>query len=144
MKFVALYILASPAAILIAAALAIALPAGIHAASNTGPHGLSEIVYAFTSSGASNGSAFGGLSGNTTFYNIALAIVMLLGRYLPMIFVLALAGSLATQRHGVTSAGTLRSDGPMFVSLVVATTLLVVGLQFLPVLSLGPLAEGLR
>jgi potassium-transporting ATPase potassium-binding subunit len=69
---------------------------------------------------------------------------MLLGRYLPIIFVLALAGSLASQRHGVTSAGTLGSDGPMFIGLVVATTLLVVGLEFLPVLSLGPLAEGLR
>jgi K+-transporting ATPase ATPase A chain len=141
MKYVAGYLLASPAVTLIGAGVAIALPVGIHAASNAGPHGLSEVLYAFTSSANSNGSAFGGLSGNTDFYNVALAIVMLLGRYLPIVFVLALAGSFARQDARADTAGALRTHGPMFVSLVVATAILVVGLEFLPALSLGPIAE---
>ena len=143
-KFVALYILTTPAVILVGAGLAMALPAGRAAASNTGPHALSEVVYAFTSSANSNGSAFAGLAGNTAFYNTALGLVMLLGRYLPLIFVVALAGSFAAQRHRATTVGTLRTDRPMFVTLVVGVVLLVVGLEFLPVLALGPLAEGLR
>ena len=144
MKMVALYYLATPLPLLAAAGLAVALPAGRAPTGNPGAHGLSEILYAFTSAANSNGSAFGGLSGNTAFYNNALAVVMLLGRYVPMVFVLGLAGSLARQRQAAITAGSLRTDGPMFVSLALGVALILVFLTFLPALSLGPLAEGLR
>ncbi|MGD0934468.1 MAG: potassium-transporting ATPase subunit KdpA [Streptosporangiaceae bacterium] len=144
MKMVALYYLATPLPLLAAAGLALALPAGRASTGNPGAHGLSEIVYAFTSAANSNGSAFGGLSGNTAFYNNALALVMLLGRYVPMVFVLGLAGSLARQRPAAITEGSLRTDGPMFVSLALGVALVLVFLTFLPALALGPLAEGLR
>ncbi|MCW2914606.1 MAG: K+-transporting ATPase, KdpA [Actinomycetia bacterium] len=102
------------------------------------------MLYAFTSSAASNGSAFGGFTGNTTWYNVVLALAMLIGRYLPMIFVLALAGSLAAQRPGVVTVGTLRTYSPLFIGLLVSTILIVVGLEFFPALALGPLAEGVH
>jgi len=143
-RFIALYVLVTPAVTLVGTGLAIALPAGRSAIGNSGAHGLSEVLYAFTSSANSNGSAFGGLSGNTNFYNIALAISMLLARYIPIIFVLALAGSFASQQHGVTTAGTLRTNGPMFVMLVIGAVLLIGALEFLPALALGPLGEGLH
>jgi K+-transporting ATPase KdpA subunit len=143
MRMVALYYLATPVALLGGAGLALALPAGRAAVLNHGPHGLSEVLYAFTSAASSNGSAFGGLSGNTTFYNVALAMVMLLGRYLPMVFVLALAGSLARQRPVAVTSATLRTDGPAFTALTLGVALVLVFLTFLPALSLGPLAEGL-
>lgn len=111
---------------------------------NTGAHGFTEVLYAFTSSANSNGSAFAGLNGNTTWYNTALGLVMLLGRYLPMVFVLALAGSLARQRPGVVNAGTVRTTGPLFAGLTVFSALVLVGLTFLPALILGPVADGLR
>ena len=141
-KFISLYILVAPIVILAGSALAAALPAGRVSRGNPGPHGLSEIVYAFTSSANGNGSAFASLAGNTDFYNIALGLAMLLGRYLPMVFVLALAGSFVAQRRGVDD-GSLRTDGPLFVALVIVVTLIVVGLEYFPVLALGPLAEGL-
>jgi len=144
MKMVALYYLATPIALLAGAGLAIALPAGRAAILNPGAHGLSEVVYAFTSAANSNGSAFAGLSGNTTFYNVALAIVMLLGRYLPIVFVLGLAGRLARQKPVAVTEGTLRTHGPMFVTLTLGVALVLVFLTFLPALSLGPLAEGLH
>ena len=144
MKMVALYYLATPIPLLAAAGLALALPAGRASIGNPGAHGLSEVVYAFTSAANSNGSAFGGLSGDTTFYNVTLALVMLLGRYVPMVFVLGLAGSLARQRPVAVTAGSLRTDGPMFVSLALGVALVLVFLTFLPALSLGPLAEGLH
>jgi K+-transporting ATPase ATPase A chain len=141
-KFVSLSILVAPIVILAGSGLAAALPAGRASPGDPGPHGLSEIVYAFTSSANGNGSAFASLAANTDFYNIALGLAMLLGRYLPMVFVLALANSFATQRQGVDD-GSLRTDGPLFVSLVIVVTLIVVGLEYFPVLALGPLAEGL-
>ena len=144
MKMVALYYLATPIPLLSAAGLALALPAGRASIGNPGAHGLSEVVYAFTSAANSNGSAFGGLSGGTTFYNVTLALVMLLGRYVPMVFVLGLAGSLARQRPVAVTAGSLRTDGPTFVSLALGVALVLVFLTFLPALSLGPLAEGLH
>ena len=144
MKMVALYYLATPIPLLAAAGLALALPAGRASIGNPGAHGLSEVLYAFTSAANSNGSAFGGLSGGTTFYNVTLALVMLLGRYVPMVFVLGLAGSLARQRPVAVTAGSLRTDGPMFVSLALGVALVLVFLTFLPALSLGPLAEGLH
>jgi potassium-transporting ATPase potassium-binding subunit len=144
MKMVALYYLATPAVLLAGAAVAIALPAGRAAILNPGEHGLSEVLYAFTSSANSNGSAFGGLSGNTTFYNTLLAVVMLLGRYAPMVFVLGLAGSLARQRPTSADPGALRTTQPAFVMLVLGVAVILVFLTFLPALALGPLAEGLH
>jgi potassium-transporting ATPase potassium-binding subunit len=144
MRLVALYYLATPLALLAGVGIAIALPAGRAAILNAGPHGLTEVIYAFTSSASSNGSAFGGLSGNTTFYNVALAVVMLLGRYLPIIFVLALAGSLARQKPVAVTSATLRTHGPAFAALTLGVALVLVFLTFLPALSLGPLAEGLH
>jgi K+-transporting ATPase ATPase A chain len=143
MKLIGLYVIISPLLILVGTGLAIALPAGRAGIGNPGPHGLSEIAYAMTSSTQSNGSAFGGFTGNTPFYNNLLAVVMLAGRYLPIILVLALAGSLARQRRGVVNAGTLPSHRPLFVGLVTASVLVFTALDFVLVLALGPLAEGL-
>jgi K+-transporting ATPase ATPase A chain len=143
MKLIALYLVVAPVVILAGTGLAAALPAGRASIGNLGPHGLSEILYAFVSSTNGNGSAFASLAGNTGFYNTALALAMLLGRYLPMILVLALAGSFAAQRP-VVADGSLRTDSALFVTLVMVVTLIVVGLEFFPVLALGPLAEGLR
>jgi K+-transporting ATPase KdpA subunit len=144
MTQVALYYLATPFVLLVGAAIAIALPGQRASMGNSGPHGLTEVLYAFTSSANSNGSAFAGFNGNTTWYNVVLGLVMLMGRYVPMVFVLALAGSLARQKPGAVSAGTLRTTGPMFVTLTTASALVLVGLTFLPALALGPLAEGLH
>jgi len=101
-------------------------------------------VYALTSAANSNGSAFGGLSGDTTFYNTALGVVMLIGRYLPVVFVLGLAGSLARRRPVAVTVGTLRTHQPLFVALTTGVAVLLVLLTFLPALALGPLAEGLH
>ena len=101
---------------------------------NAGPHGLSEVLYAFTSSAANNGSAFAGFSGNTVWYNTALALAMVVGRFLPIIAVLAIAGTFAAQRPGVVTAGTLRTHSPTFVFLIAGATLLIVGLEYLPAL----------
>jgi K+-transporting ATPase ATPase A chain len=141
---IALYHLSTPAAILAGAGLALAIPVGRAGIGNPGAHGLSEIVYSFTSGATSNGSAFAGLSGNTTFYNTALGVAMLVGRYLPMVFVLGLAGSLAQQRHGVITVGTLPSHRPLFIILVIGVALLLTALTFFPAVALGPLAEGLH
>jgi K+-transporting ATPase ATPase A chain len=144
MKFISLYVFVAPLVILVSTAIAMGLPGERKQMGNTGPHGLSEVLYAFTSSAASNGSAFGGFTGNTTWYNVALGVAMLLGRYLPMIFVLALAGSLAAQRPGVVNAGTLRTHSPLFIGLLISTIVIVVGLEYFPALALGPLAEGVH
>lgn len=143
-KFASLYILATPATALIATAVAIALPGERAAMLNSGPHGLTEVLYAFTSQGNNNGSAFAGLSGNTAFYNIVGGLVMLTARFLPIIFVLGLAGSLARQQPTPPSAGTLPTHRLLFIGLLVGVTLIVVGLTYFPVLALGPLAEGLH
>ncbi len=143
-KLIALYHLATPAAVLVGAGIALALPAGRLAIGNPGAHGLSEIVYAFTSSANSNGSAFAGLSANTRFYNTVLGIVMLIGRYLPIIFVVALAGSLAQQHHGPITTGTLPTHRPLFIALVIGVALILTALTFIPTLALGPLTEGLH
>ena len=136
--------LTAPALILVGTALSVALPTGRASAGNPGPHGLSEIAYAMTSSANSNGSAFGDFTGNTPFYNTTLAIIMLLGRYLPIVFVLALAGSLAAQRRGVVTAGTLPSHKPLFIGLVTVSVVVFSALDFVLILALGPLAEGLH
>ncbi|SDO53266.1 potassium-transporting ATPase subunit KdpA [Actinacidiphila guanduensis] len=144
MKFASLYILTTPAVVLVGAGLAMALPGERAGMLNSGPHGFSEVLYAFTSAANNNGSAFAGLSVNTNWYNTALGLAMLIGRFLPMVFVLALAGSLARQQPVPATAGTLPTHRPQFVGLLTAVIVIVVGLTYFPALALGPLAEGLH
>ncbi|MEV6275798.1 potassium-transporting ATPase subunit KdpA [Nocardia sp. NPDC051832] len=143
-KLAATYFLISPLIVLVGTAIAMALPGQRASMLNSGPHGLSEVLYAFTSAANNNGSAFAGLTGNTEWYNTALGLAMVFGRFLPMIFVLALAGSLARQGHTPESIGTLPTHRPQFVGLVVGVTFILVALTFLPALALGPLAEGIH
>ena len=143
-KLAASYFLVTPLIVLIGTAIAMALPGERASMLNTGPHGLSEVLYGFTSAANNNGSAFAGLSANTTWYNTALGLAMVTARFLPMILVLALAGSLARQRHTPESPGTLPTHRPQFVGLVAGVTLILVALTFLPALALGPLAEGIH
>jgi K+-transporting ATPase ATPase A chain len=142
-KLVSLYILTMPLIVLIGAGLAMSFETPRASMLNSGPHGLAEVLYAFTSAANNNGSAFAGLSVNTPFYNVALGFAMLLGRFLPIIFVLALAGSLARQQQVPKTDGTLPTHGPLFVGMLTGVVLIVAGLTFFPVLALGPLAEGL-
>ncbi|WP_433219566.1 potassium-transporting ATPase subunit KdpA [Dactylosporangium sp. CS-047395] len=143
-KFASLYLLTTPALVLVGTAIAMGSPTARASMANPGAHGLSEILYAFTSASNNNGSAFAGISANTTFFNTALGLCMLLGRFLPIIFVLGLAGSLAQQQPTPESAGTLRTYQPLFVGMVVAVTVVVVLLTYLPAVALGPLAEGIQ
>jgi K+-transporting ATPase ATPase A chain len=143
-KFASLYLLATPALVLVGTAVAMALPGERASMLNTGPHGLSEVLYAFTSAANNNGSAFAGISVNTVWYNYALGIVMLLGRFLPIVFVLGLAGSLARQKPTPASAGTLPTHRLLFIGMLTGVTLIVVALTYFPALALGPLAEGLH
>ncbi|GAA2688248.1 potassium-transporting ATPase subunit KdpA [Actinoplanes palleronii] len=141
-KLASLYFLVTPALVLGGTAAAFAT-GNNGTALNTGPHGLSEVLYAFTSAANNNGSAFGGITVNTPWWDIATGLAMLLGRFLPLILVLALAGSLARQRPAPESEGTLPTHQPLFVGMVVGVTVVLVALTFLPALALGPLAEGL-
>ncbi len=143
-KFASLYLLTTPALVLVGAAIAMAMPGQRAGMLNSGPHGLSEVLYAFTSAANNNGSAFAGISVNTVWYNVALGIAMLLGRFLPMVFVLGLAGSLARQKPIPASEGTLPTHRLLFVGLLTGVTLIVVALTYFPALALGPLAEGLH
>jgi K+-transporting ATPase ATPase A chain len=143
MKLVALYILAMPVVVLAGTAVAMALPGPRDSMLNPGPHGLSEVLYAFMSAGNNNGSAFAGLSVDTEFYNAFLGLAMLVGRFVPIVLVLALAGSLANQEPVPATQGTLPTHGPLFVAMLTGVVLVVAGLTFFPVLALGPLAEGL-
>jgi potassium-transporting ATPase potassium-binding subunit len=142
-KLASLYFLVTPALVLTGTAVAMSTEAGRAAMLNSGPHGLSEILYAYTSASNNNGSAFAGVSVNTPFHNTTLGLCMAFGRFLPIVLVLALAGSLARQAPVPASAGTLPTHRPQFVGLVVGVTLVLVALTFLPALALGPLAEGL-
>ncbi|MFC1412623.1 potassium-transporting ATPase subunit KdpA [Streptacidiphilus sp. N1-12] len=144
MRLVVCYALVAPTLILLFSALASALPAGRASMGNPGAHGLTEVIYAFTSNVQSNGSSMSGLSGNTPFYNLAMTAAMLLGRYLPMAFVLALAARLAAQRPGAVTVGTLRPHGANFLVLTSGAALVLALLNFLPALSLGPLADGMH
>jgi K+-transporting ATPase ATPase A chain len=144
MKYAALYILTTPALVLFFAALSIALPGPRASILNPGPHGLTEVMYAFTSMGNNNGSAFAGLTTNTTWYNTTGGLAMLLGRFAPQIFALALAGSLARQQAVPASIGTMPTHRPLFVGMVIGVILIIVGLTFFPALALGPFAEGLH
>ncbi|TYB99932.1 potassium-transporting ATPase subunit KdpA [Micromonospora sp. WP24] len=141
-KFASMYFLIMPALVLIGTAAAFAT-GNNETALNAGPHGLSEVLYAFTSASNNNGSAFAGITVNTTWWDTALGLCMLLGRFLPIIFVLALAGSLARQQPTPASEGTLPTHRPLFIGMVTGVTVILVALTFLPALALGPLAEGL-
>ncbi|MEU4827643.1 potassium-transporting ATPase subunit KdpA [Actinomadura sp. NPDC023710] len=143
-KFASLYFLVTPALVLAGAGVAMAFPGPRASMLNGGPHGFSEVLYAFTSAANNNGSAFAGLSAATWFYDVALGLAMLLGRFLPIVLVLALAGSLAHQAPVPASAGTLPTHRPLFVGLVVGVAVVLVALTFLPALALGPLAEGIH
>jgi K+-transporting ATPase ATPase A chain len=148
MTFAALYILVTPTVVLLGTALSLVIP-GVReqvlgtSLFNPGNHGLSELLYAFTSAGNNNGSAFGGLTANTTWMNSALGVAMLLGRFVPMVFVLALAGSLAAQDKVPATVGTLPTHRPLFIALLGGVAVIVTALTYFPVLALGPLAEGL-
>ncbi|SPM35322.1 K+-transporting ATPase, A chain, partial [Mycobacterium rhizamassiliense] len=144
MKLASAYFLVTPLIVLLGTAIAMALPGERAGMANTGAHGLSEVLYAFTSAANNNGSAFAGLSANTVWWNTALGLAMVFGRFLPMILVLALAGSLARQGMTPESSGTLPTHKPQFVGLVVGVTVILVALTFLPALALGPLAEGIH
>jgi K+-transporting ATPase ATPase A chain len=144
MKYAALYFLTLPLLILTAAGLSIALKTPQASILNHGPHGLTEIMYAFTSMANNNGSAFAGLTTNTTWYNTVGGIVMLLGRFAPEIFALGLAGSLARQTPVPVSVGTVRTNQPLFAGLLIGVILVLVGLTYFPALALGPFAEGLH
>lgn len=142
-KMAMLAILCLPLAMLIFTAIAVVLPTGVASMANGGPHGFSEVLYAYTSAAANNGSAFGGLTGNTPWYNITLGITMLMGRFLVIIPALAIAGSLVAKKTVPASAGTFPTDGPLFVGLLVGVILIVVGLTFFPALAIGPIVEHL-
>jgi potassium-transporting ATPase potassium-binding subunit len=144
MKYAALYFLTLPVVILTAAGLSIGTHIGQKAIFNPGPHGLTEVVYAFASQANNNGSAFAGLGTAATWYQVVGGIVMLLGRFAPEIFALGLAGSLARQSPVPASAGTLDTRTPLFVGMVVGVILILVGLTYFPALALGPFAEGLH
>jgi potassium-transporting ATPase potassium-binding subunit len=144
MKYAALYFLTLPVVILTAAALSIGTKVGQEVIFNPGPHGLTEVIYAFTSMANNNGSAFAGLGTAATWYQVSGGIVMLLGRFAPEIFALGLAGSLARQAPVPESAGTLDTRTPLFVGMLVGVILILVGLTYFPALALGPFAEGLH
>ncbi|WEX88256.1 potassium-transporting ATPase subunit KdpA [Sinorhizobium garamanticum] len=142
-KMAVLAVLCLPAAMLIFTAIAAVLPMGVASIGNPGPHGFSEILYAYTSGAANNGSAFGGLTGNTPWYNITIGLSMLIGRFLVIIPALAIAGSLVTKKTVPASAGTFPTDGALFVGLLGGVILIVGGLTFFPALAVGPIVEHL-
>ncbi len=143
-KMASIVILVPPLVVLVGTAIASVTPAAVSSVANPGVHGFSEILYAFSSAGNNNGSAFGGLSANTPFYNIALGIAMWASRFWLMIPVLALAGSLAAKKATAVTAGTLPTHTPLFITLLVGVVLMVGALTFVPALALGPIVEHLQ
>jgi K+-transporting ATPase ATPase A chain len=143
MKMSSIAILVMPFIVLTGTAIAVSVDAGRAGVGNPGAHGFTEILYAFSSAGNNNGSAFAGLSANTPFYNVALALTMWLGRFWPIVAVLAVAGSLAAKKRIPVSDGTMPTHGPTFVVLLIGTVLLVGALTFVPALALGPVVEHL-
>ena len=136
-----LAILCLPIAMLTFTAVAVVTPAGLSSIQDAGPHGFSEVLYAYTSAAANNGSAFAGLSGNTPFYNLTLGTAMLVGRFFVIVPTLAIAGSLAAKKTVPPSPGTFPTTGVLFVVLLIGVILIVGGLTFFPSLALGPIAE---
>ena len=143
MKMASITILVMPVIVLTGTAIAVMVEPGKVGVANPGAHGFSEILYAFSSAGNNNGSAFAGLSANTPFYNIALGLAMWLGRFWPIVAVLAIAGSLAAKKRIPVTPGTLPTHGPLFITLLIGTVLLVGALTFVPALALGPMIEHL-
>ncbi|OBH02554.1 K+-transporting ATPase subunit A [Mycobacterium sp. E2699] len=141
MTLAAIYILVLPVTLLTFAGISLLLPSAAHQISTTGPHAVTEVVYAYTSAAHNNGSAFAGLAGNTPWYNSTLGLAMWVGRFFEIIPALALAGSLASKRKYTVTAGTLRTDTPLFTALLAAIVVILVGLTYFPVLALGPMAE---
>jgi K+-transporting ATPase ATPase A chain len=139
----AIAVLAMPTVVLLGAGLAIALPSTLGVLNNDGAHGLSEVLYAYTSAGNNNGSAFAGITVTSDFFQISLGLAMLIGRFVPILAVLGLAGSLARQKHHPVTEGTLSTTGGLFGGLLAGTVVLVAALTFLPALALGPVAEAL-
>jgi K+-transporting ATPase ATPase A chain len=144
MKMASLVVLVPVLIALIGTAVAVATAWGKAGATNPGPHGLSQILYGYSSTANNNGSAFAGLSCNTPFYNISTGLAMLMGRFLFKLPVLAIAGALAAKKSIPVSAGTLRSHGPLFVALLISVVLVVGALSFIPALALGPIVEHLQ
>jgi K+-transporting ATPase ATPase A chain len=144
MKMASLTLLIPPAVALVGTAIASVLPAGTASVGNPGAHGFSEILYAFSSAGNNNGSAFASISANTPFYNMALGIAMWISRYWLIIPVLAIAGSLAAKRATAVTVGTLPTHTPLFITMLVGVVLLVGALTFVPALALGPVVEHLQ
>jgi K+-transporting ATPase ATPase A chain len=143
MKMASLVILIMPLIVLLFTALGVVTTAGQNGVSNPGPHGFSQILYAFTSQANNNGSAFAGLSGNTVFYNLTGAIAMIAGRFWMVIPTLALAGSLVAKKKVPAGAGTLSTTSPLFIAWLIAVVLIVGALNFIPALALGPIVEHL-
>jgi len=143
MKYIASYILTTPALVLIGTGVALLVPSARAGVLNSGPHVLTEITYAFGSAANNNGSAFAGLSANTDFYNVGLGLTMLLGRFVPICLVLALAGSLGRQSVRPDDSGTLPTHKLQFITMLLGVVVLVAALTYLPALALGPSAEGL-
>lgn len=140
-QFAMLVVLVVPLSVLSFSAAAAVLPEALASLLNKGPHGLSEILYAYTSATGNNGSAFGGLSANTPWWNTTLGLAMLLGRFVPAVAVLAVAGALVAKPRLAPSVGTLPTHGPLFIGLLIGVILILGGLQFFPALSLGPIVE---
>ena len=141
MKLAMLAVLIYPLTVLGFTGASVLLQTALDSLNNSGPHGLSEILYAFASANANNGSAFAGLTGNTPWFNTTLGIAMLLGRFAYVVPVLAIAGSLAAKKKAPASAGTFPTDGPLFVGLLVGVIVILYLLQYFPALSLGPIVE---
>ena len=141
MKWAVVVCLATPVAILIGSGISATLPQVAESLGNTGAHGFSEVLYAFSSAGGNNGSAFAGLNANTVFLNLSLGLVMLFARFVPVVGTLAIAGSLAKKKRLAVTAGTLSTTNGMFVFLLIFVVLLVGALSFFPALALGPIAE---
>ena len=144
MKMVAVVILVTPLLVLLGTSVAVLAEAGRAGVLNPATHGFSEVLYAVSSAANNNGSAFAGLSANTPFYNVLLGLAMWFGRFVPIVALLALAGSLAAKRRIPTSVGTMPTVGPIFVVLLIGTVLLVGALTYIPALALGPIAEHLQ
>jgi len=141
MKLTSVFILTTPFAVLIGTAVAVATSAGKAGVANPGPHGFSEILYAFTSAANNNGSAFMGLTASTVFYNLATGLAMWFGRFWPIVAALAIAGSLAAKKRVPVNEGTMPTHGPLFVVLLLGSILLIGVLTYVPALALGPVVE---
>ena len=141
MKMAVLACLATPIAIIVGSGVAALVPSVSESLNNSGAHGFSEVLYAYTSAGGNNGSAFAGFSANTVFINVSLGVIMLFARFVPMITILSIAGSMASKKKIATTSGTLSTSNAMFVFLLIFVVLLIGALSFFPALALGPIAE---